>query len=165
MPDTPVPHALRSTRRRLALTGLAIVLLGLVAAAVVTLRVEPMRAALWHAVGPSCGQVQLPPPGRSGTHDNRAAEACFAQAYARCQAASLTASQLLGVDTASADTYVVEPAILGPCGLAVRWESLVDAGFIRQGGTLSCAGLTAETDGLLVRGCGSAGETLLPLEG
>jgi hypothetical protein len=110
--------------------------------------------------------VQLPPAGRpataGGTQDNRGAEACLAHAYARCQAASLSTSQLTGVDTAFTQTFVVEPGIVGPCGLADRWQNLVDAGLIRTGGTESCFGLTQEPDGLLIRECGSQGDTMLP---
>jgi hypothetical protein len=148
--------------------GLVVVVVVLAGLLVAALRVEPLRASLWQAVGPSCGAVRLPPvgiAGPGGAHDNRGPEACFARAYARCQAASLTASQLLGIDTSSTDTFVVEPGLLGPCGLADRWESLVDAGLIRQGGTVSCTGMELESDGLHIRGCGSLGDSVLPPQG
>jgi hypothetical protein len=169
MSGTQVPHRLRTRRRRLVVVGLVVV--GLGAALVATLQVEPLRAALWHAVGQPCGEVSLPPDPRSpligaSPHDNRAAEACFAQYYAHCQPVSLTASQSRGIDTISTDTFVVEPSLVGPCGLADRSEYLADAGLIRSGRTVSCAGLTQEPDGLLVHGCGGpGGDMLLPLDG
>jgi hypothetical protein len=163
MPDTQVPHRPRPTRRRLVIAGLFVV--GLAAVLAVTQQIMPLRATFWQMVGQPCGEVQIPRPQGASSHDNRAAEACFAQHYAHCQPASLTASHLLGVDTSSTDTFVVEPGFLGPCGLADHWESLVDAGFIRTSGTVDCTGLTLAADGLRVRGCGSLGNRLLPSEG
>jgi hypothetical protein len=164
MPHTQTQLAPRATLEYLILAGLVI---ALVVGSFVMLRVEPMRAAIWQSAGPSCGVVALPPPPSSGlissgTNDNTAAETCFARAFARCHAASIYAYERTGLDTSIDQTFVVEPAILGPCGLADQWRDVVDVE--RHGFTASCAGLTVQTDGLLVRGCGSLGDILLPAQ-
>jgi hypothetical protein len=121
MPSTqtqPDPHA---TRWLLIQVGLVVILL--LAAAIIALRVEPVRAAIWQSAGPSCGLVALLPSPNSGLNrivasDNTAAETCFARSFARCQAASLTVYERTGLDSTFNQTFVVEPAVLGPCGLA-----------------------------------------------
>lgn len=153
----PKQHATLLRRVRLIL----LVLVVLAGIAVLALSVEPARAAVWHAVGQQCGDLTF--PSAPLVRDFTAAEDCFAIAYYRCQATSLTVRQP-EIDTILTQTFVVEPslAFVRPCGLADVWSNSVDAGRIRRSGTESCRGLTQQPDGLLFQGCGQLGDIFVP---
>ena len=157
----PKQHAMLLRRLRLIL--LVVVVLAVIV--VLALSVEPARAAVWRAVGQQCGMLDFPrTPVPPVPRDYVPAEDCFAIAYYRCQAATLTARQS-GIDTILTQTFVVEPALafVLPCGLADVWSSSVDAGRIRRSGTESCQGLTQQPDGgLLFQGCGQLGDIVVP---
>lgn len=155
----PKQHAMLLRRVRLIL----LVVVVLAAIVVLSVSVEPARAAVWHVLGQRCGELDFSRTGSPVPRDFTAAEDCFAIAYYRCQAATLTVRQS-GIDTILTQTFVVEPALafVLPCGLADVWSNSVDAGRIRRSGTESCQGLTQQPDGLLFQGCGQLGDIVVP---
>lgn len=112
----------------------------------------------------SCGAIHYAAGGLiSSSSDARQAERCFADAATHCRPATLSAS-VMGVDTGTVDTLVVEPPLVpwGSCRITLTASHY---GMIPMNGpavTVACRSATLTTDGLRVSGCGSLGDIDLP---
>ena len=107
-------------------------------------------------LGQPCGSiVSGPPVVPTSAAVVHADIACFAQAYARCSAASLTTTDNFG-DGYSQATYVVVPGQgpHGPCGLVIQWSTLIVGSNHSTSGQLECAALTRQGDVLTFHDCG-----------
>ena len=147
---------LRGQRLPLVALIAAVVIAGGVVAFLVS---GPLRAGATGGASQKCGTVHLvlettvnnpAEAGRAGT--------CFAQAYSRCEPATLTVTRM------SIDVYTTETFTLarsgGSCAITDKWSNVVDVQ-IHKTGTESCAGLTTQPNGLLIRACGILGDRLV----
>lgn len=148
---------LRGQRLPLVALVALVVIAGGVAAFLVA---GPLRVGANDGSTQQCGTVHLvretavsnpDEAGRAGT--------CFAQAYTRCEPATLTVTRM------SIDVYTTETFTLarsgGSCAITDKWSKVVDVQ-IHKAGTESCAGLTTQPNGLLIRACGTLGDRLVP---
>ncbi len=88
--------------------------------------------------------------------------ACFAAAYARCQAATLTRNAL-GLDTEEADIFVIEPNDKRPGCVVGMSYTFSFVGNNRSGTQeVRCATVTSASGTLTFRGCGSFGAFTVP---
>ena len=112
----------------------------------------------------SCGALHYAAGGLiSSSADARRAETCFANAANQCRPATLTAS-VMGVDTGTVDTLVVEPPLV-PWNRCQLTLSASHYGLVRITNptvTATCQSATLTADGLRVDGCGSLGDITLP---
>lgn len=100
----------------------------------------------------------------TATDEATAAEACFARAASQRQAASL-AYTIMGVDTGSNDTLVVQPAPSSPSGYTLVDVTSSYSAVIPSGNhttTYACGSVALTADGLRVTGCQSIGDFTLP---
>ena len=123
------------------------------------------RLAYWRDRGQECGQVNYGPNGMlANTAAAHLATACFAAAYASCQAAILTRNAQTGVDTEETDVFVIEPNDHSP-GCAVGMSYTFAVGNNRPTTTAQetqCVSVTSAGDGLSVGGCGTFGDFTMP---
>ena len=123
------------------------------------------RLAYWRERSQDCYQVNY---GSNGMLANTAAAqeatACFAAAYASCQAAMLTRNAPTGVDTEETDVFVIEPNDHGPgCAVGMSYTfSIVGSGNPTTTGEVQCASVTSAGDKLTVDGCGTFGDVTMP---
>ncbi len=112
----------------------------------------------------SCGAIHYAAGGLiSSSSDARQAESCFANAASQCRPATLSAS-IMGVDTGTVDTLVVEPPLApwGSCRITLTATHYGLIHVVNPTLTAACRSATLTTDGLRVSGCGSLGDIDLP---
>ncbi len=115
----------------------------------------PTRSAT--SQGANCGQVVMLGPNPPRDPAAQVAENCFLKAFQECRAASLTV-RLQGVDAGSVTTLIVQP----PCAVVAQVETYMIPNK-RETKTFPCQGLIQNRDGgLLVQGCGAAGDITVP---
>jgi hypothetical protein len=140
-----------------------LVALGSILLASVTL--DPMRTAVWQALGQKCGTVGTGLDGRPVVNSATAQreEACFVSGYVHCRAVTF-ANAVDFQDGTTTQTFVVEPAV-GPlvgCGVVVSASTYFDGG--RQLQRMErCKGVLQHPDGLTVLGCGTLGHIVIPI--
>lgn len=111
-----------------------------------------------------CGQVV----GLGATYHVSAtpstAETCLWQAYSQCQAATMSYTQQ-DVDVSTTDAISVRP-VGGACSvkMAVQHMALIKTSGKGSNNTAmyTCTGIQQRTDGLLITGCGAAGNVHVP---
>jgi hypothetical protein len=156
------PSQVRRLRRPLIVIAIA-ALLG-VTLLLGAAHLDQVKASYWQGRATPCGALHFA-AGRliTATDEADAAEACFARAASRCQAASLTFS-IMGVDTGTAVTLLVEPSLPPSSGCTL--VDIADAynASLRSATTTTytCAGVTLTSDGLRVSGCAHEGNFTLP---
>ncbi|MGZ3682104.1 MAG: hypothetical protein ACXVDI_26390 [Ktedonobacterales bacterium] len=159
----------RLLRRRrwplIAVAALVIVVGGLA----VFLATGPLRAGANGGAAKQCGAVHLARETFDGAHratvsnpdEAGRAGQCFAQAYGRCEPATLTVTRM-SVDVSTTETFTLARSG-GSCAITDAWSKMVNV-HITKTGTEHCAGLTTQADGLLIRGCGTLGDRPVPTQ-
>ncbi len=163
MVTTPPSSVRTRWVRRTAIVGVVLVALGGILLASVTL--EPMRTAVWQALGQKCGTVGTDLDGRPVVNQATAQheEACFVSGYVHCRA--VTFANLVDFqDGTTTQTFVVESAV-GPlvgCGVVVSASTSIIGGrpFRR---TERCKAVVQHPGGLTVLGCGALGHIVIPI--
>jgi hypothetical protein len=106
----------------------------------------------------ACGTVSVRGPNPPTDPAASQVERCFLTAYQSCDPATLTL-QDHGVDLTTTMTFSIESG--SPCRIAGTSESAQVAGF-RTTSTFTCAGMIEKDGGLLLVGCGKAGDIAIP---
>lgn len=146
-------------RRRWPLVAVA-ALVVVAAGVAVFLMTGPLRAGANGGTTQLCGTVHLvretvvSNPVEAGR-----AVPCFTRAYARCEPASLTVTRM-SIDVFTTETFTVARSG-GSCTITDAWSNVVNVQMKRTG-TEQCAGLTTQADAVLIRGCGTFGDRLVP---
>ncbi|HET9110356.1 MAG TPA: hypothetical protein VFN78_05990 [Ktedonobacterales bacterium] len=112
----------------------------------------------------SCGALHYAAGGLiSSSSDAQQAESCFANAASQCRPATLSAS-VMGVDTGTADTLVVEPPLVpwDSCRITLTATHYGMIHLANPAMTATCRSATMTTNGLHVSGCGKLGDLDLP---
>jgi len=106
----------------------------------------------------SCGAINTGLGATSSDADSAAAS-CFLQAYATCQAATLTAN-FTGIDSGVRRTFflVKEP---GKCLVVNVAENYVIPGFTNDR-TQLCSSVQQKNKGIVIKSCGVDGDIVLP---
>jgi hypothetical protein len=115
---------------------------------------------VWRDVGHDCGAVRLgvastPSPGATQ------AETCFAQAYHRCSAATLSAS-FVNVDYGASYSFVIEPYGFTCAVGVIAHMSGAHNPFSGIPGVGYCGGMRLEANGLRMLDCQSIGDVFVP---
>lgn len=149
--------ALRGRRWPLvAVAALVVVGVGLA----VFLANGPLRAGANGGATRQCGAVHLVRETIVSNPDEAGrAAACFAQAYTRCEPATLTVTRM-SIDVSTTETFTLAQSG-GSCAITDAWSNMVNVQIIKTG-TERCAGLTTQADSVLIRGCGTLGDRLVP---
>jgi hypothetical protein len=150
----------RVRRRRTVVLVTAAVLVLVAGAALSSVTVEPLRARLWAAVGPSCGTLETLDGARPSQVAGAPDEQCLLRAARRCQAVTLMYDQR-GLDSDSTIYVVIEPAVpyVASCTIATLWY---DSGEHFSSGVEHCTSVALQADGLHVNGCGALGDIVVP---
>lgn len=115
---------------------------------------------MWQVVAHDCGTVQVS-MARVTSSDATQVETCFARAYQRCSATTLTAS-FVDLDVGASYSFVIEPYGF-TCAVGAHWNQSSRALFIANGpGIGYCGSMRLEADGLRVLGCQFIGDVLVP---
>jgi|SRR5947209_8599102 len=109
-----------------------------------------------------CGSVQTTPRGLpvNGVTAKQA-EACFWQAYQKCQAATLVFTST-SVDTVALHTFSMRRSGQNCSVTDAMQHAIVPAKF-SAAKTYTCTGVAAKSDGLHFSGCGEEGDVIVPL--
>ncbi len=111
----------------------------------------------------NCGQVSMlgPNPPRDSTA--LTSEQCFWQAFQQCQIATLTVT-MRGVDAGTTHLFTIQKSN-GACRVTDAVQSYVIPLRTPSVQTFACADLVQQNGGLLVKGCGQAGDISVPAPG
>lgn len=158
----PAPIATRSRTRRVRRwmgAALAVLVAGAVIVAIFWFA-GTRSAPFPQIIGQQCGEVTAP-TAASSSWDPDEAELCLWQAYRMCRTATLVFSEPALDFGGSVSAITVQPPHGGRCGLT----DAVQGNCSRAGcsvTTYRCADLQQQNSGLLVQGCGTAGDIYLP---
>ena len=140
----------------IAVAALVIVVGGLA----VFLATGPLRAGANGGAAKQCGAVHLARVTFVSNPDEAGrAGQCFAQAYGRCEPATLTVTRM-SVDVSTTETFTLARSG-GSCAITDAWSNVVNVQTPKTG-TEHCAGLTTQAGGLLIRACGILGDRSVP---
>lgn len=85
---------------------------------------------------------------------------CFWQAYTTCKAATIVYTRM-GVDTSDSNTFTLQPQN-SSCRLTVTILSRINVSPSTKHGPYTCSRLEQQGEDLVARGCGAAGDLLIP---
>ena len=146
-------------RRRWPLVAVA-ALVVVVGGLVVFLAAGPLHAGASGGVAKQCGAVHLARETIVSNPDEAGrAGQCFAQAYGRCEPATLVVTRM-SIDVSTTETFTLARSG-GSCAIADAWSYVVNVR-MEKSGTEHCAGLTTQAGGLLIRACGTLGDRSVP---
>jgi hypothetical protein len=148
---------LRGRRWPLVAVAALVVVVGGLA---VFLATGPLRAGANGGAAKQCGAVHLARETFVSNPDEAGrAGQCFAQAYGRCEPATLTVARM-SIDVSMTETFTLARSG-GSCAITDAWSHMVNVR-VEKTGTEHCAGLTTQADGLLIRACGTLGDRSVP---
>jgi hypothetical protein len=121
------------------------------------------RLAYWQERGQDCGQVSYYPNQRlTSPAAAQQATACFAEAYTRCQAATLT-RDAPGTDTDETDVFVIETNDHGPgCAVGMSYSFGIVGSNRTTTYEAQCATVTSANGTLTFSGCGDSSAITVP---
>lgn len=109
-----------------------------------------------------CGSVQTSPRGLPlNAAMAKQAEACFWQAYQKCQPATLDFASR-SVDTVALHTFSIRTSGRN-CSVTDAMQHAIVPAKLSAARTSICTGVAAKSDGLHVSGCGDEGEVVVPM--
>lgn len=110
----------------------------------------------------TCGSVQTSPRGLPlNAAMAKQAEACFWQAYQKCQPAILGFASA-SVDTVALHTFSIRPSVQ-TCSVTDTMQHAIVPAKLSAAKTYTCTGVAAKSDGLHFSGCGDEGDVIVPM--
>ncbi|GHO84706.1 hypothetical protein [Dictyobacter formicarum] len=109
-----------------------------------------------------CGSVQTSPRGLPlNAAMAKQAEACFWQAYQKCQPATLGFTRT-SVDTVAVHTFSIRTSGQS-CSVTDTMQHAIVPAKLSAARTYTCTGVAAKSDGLHFSGCGDEGDVVVPM--